>query len=166
MAHVQRGSRLVVLVLALGFGVALIALVPGTPAFGLDLPPQNGEYVSAAAAERELIGRWRVVAGYDTEQPEFSKLVPPTETPWLEFRPDYNGTDATGPVEGERFTWEIAEAERELWISMHYPDYEDTVTLKLVFHNGRMIVIRPDFDRSSGNPTINAVVYERLAGAQ
>ncbi len=166
MVQVRRSSRLVVLGLALGFAFGLMALLPAPSAFGLDLPPQNGEYVSAEAAERELIGRWRVVAGYDTEQPEFSKLVPPTETPWLEFRPDYNGTDATGPVEGEEFNWEISEADRELWLSMHYPDYEDTVTLKLVFHNGRMIVIRPDFDRSSGNPTINAVVYERLAGAQ
>lgn len=166
MVHAGRGSRLVVLGLALGFGFGLIALVPGASAFGLDLPPQNGEHVSAAVAERELVGRWRVVAGYDTEQPEFSKLVPPTETPWVEFRQDHSGTDATGPVAGEKFTWQVTEAERELWISMDYPDYEDTATLKLVFHKGRVILIRPDFERSSGNPAINAIVYERLTGSQ
>ncbi len=143
-------------------GVLLVVLVVlGASAFGLDFPLEDAGYLSAQDAEREIIGRWRLVAGYDTQRPEFSRLVPPTETPWLEFRQDKRGTDATGPVQEAEFTWEISERDSELWISMHFPDFGMEDMHKLLFSTGRMILIWPDIERSGDTPVINAIVHER-----
>ena len=143
-------------------GVLFVVLVIlGASAFGLDFPLEDARYVAPEDAEREIVGRWRVVAGYDTQRPEFSKRVLPTETPWVEFRQDRRGTDATGPVQQVEFTWQVTETESELWISMYFPDFEDTATHKLLFSTGRMIVIRPDVERSGDNPVIDAIVHER-----
>ena len=143
-------------------GAVLVGLVIlGAAAFGLDLPLEDSGRVAPAIAEREIVGNWRVVAGYDTERPEFSRLVPPSETPWVEFRQDYGGTDATGPVSGVEFRWEVFETEGELRISLYFPNFEDAATYRLVFSADHMVLIRPDVDRDGDNPVINAIVYER-----
>ena len=141
--------------------VFVVLVILGASAFGLDFPLQDVSYVSPQDAEREIVGRWRVVAGYDTQQPEFSRRVPPTETPWVEFRQDKRGADATGPVQQAEFTWEITETESELWISLYFPDFEHTVAQKLLFSTGRMILISPDAGRSGDSPVIDAIVHER-----
>ncbi|TVQ28115.1 MAG: hypothetical protein EA383_01295 [Spirochaetaceae bacterium] len=143
-----------------GFGI--LFLLACSVASGFDFPLENARYILPENAADALAGRWKLVAAYDTEFPDFVRNPGPDEVAWADFRSDRSGTDATVPEQHLEFTWEVVEENLELWLEMILPEYDYEFRFKLIFHEDQLILYSPSLGRYMDEPMVDVVIYERM----
>ena len=126
-------------------------------------PLRNDPRLSAHQAERELIGTWVFVAGFDTRNREYRHDPPSEGELTVEFGSDRTGVDRTDveSTGGLDFTWEVVEEDQELWLRMFIPSWEESIGFKLVFHDDTLILKWVDYVPHGDEPSVDVVVYRR-----